>query len=261
MTRKSRVVVFDLDDTLYKEQDYLLSAYREIANRIEGGEGVLPVVGDRFDGVSSLGRVVGERSDGVSGLGRMVGEESDGGSIVERMVGWWHDGENVFARLIDTYHLRVSVDDLLGIYRAHRPEISLDAGTKRLLDRLSRDAVIGIITDGRSITQRHKVEALGLSAYVADDDILISGETGYEKPAEEPFRHVMARYPASVYYYIGDNPAKDFEAPNRLGWTTVCLLDDGRNVHPQSFRLPEPLLPHHRIAELAEIENIIYNGK
>ena len=34
MTQKSRVVVFDLDDTLYKEHDYLLSAYREIADRI-----------------------------------------------------------------------------------------------------------------------------------------------------------------------------------------------------------------------------------
>ena len=35
MTQKSRVVVFDLDDTLYKEQDYLLSAYREMASKIE----------------------------------------------------------------------------------------------------------------------------------------------------------------------------------------------------------------------------------
>ena len=35
MMQKNRVVVFDLDDTLYKEQDYLLSAYREIATSLE----------------------------------------------------------------------------------------------------------------------------------------------------------------------------------------------------------------------------------
>ena len=26
---------------------------------------------------------------------------------------------------------------------------------------------------------------------------------------------------------------KDFIAPNKLGWTTVCLLDNGMNIHKQ----------------------------
>ena len=33
-----RVVVFDLDDTLYKEIDYLRSAYRYIARQLAAGE-------------------------------------------------------------------------------------------------------------------------------------------------------------------------------------------------------------------------------
>ena len=218
MTQKSRVVVFDLDDTLYKEQDYLRSAYREIAAKTESHYGL------------------------------------DG--IYDQMLKWWQEGENVFQRLV-SYCPQFTVNDLLTIYRSHVPAIRLDGQTKSLLDRLHSHAVLGLITDGRSLTQRHKIDALGLSAYIDEKDILISGETGFEKPSDEPFRHFMERYPSRTYYYIGDNPAKDFIAPNRLGWTTVCLLDDGRNIHPQDFSLSQQMLPQHRISQLSEIENII----
>ena len=225
MTQKSRVVVFDLDDTLYKEHDYLLSAYREIADRIESCYGLE--------------------------------------GIFDRMCQWWQDGENVFQCLIaycQPSNIQCSmfnVQCLLDLYRSHVPAIRLDEDTKHLLDRLHPHAVLGLITDGRSLTQRHKIDALGLSVYMDEQDILISGETGFEKPSDEPFRHFMERYPSRTYYYIGDNPAKDFVAPNRLGWTTVCLLDDGRNIHPQDFSLSQQMLPHHRISQLSEIENII----
>ena len=189
-------MVFDLDDTLYKERGYLLSAYREIAAKMES----------RY---------------GLEG-------------IFDRMHKWWQEGENVFQRLIDMYTLDLTIDDLLAIYRSHVPAIRLDEETKCLLDRLHQHAVLGLITDGRSLTQRHKVEALGLTAYMDDADILISEETGFEKPSEEPFRHFMARYPSCTYYYIGDNHTKDFVAPNHLGWTSICLLDDGRNIHKES---------------------------
>lgn len=220
MTQKSRVVVFDLDDTLYKEEDYLLSAYREIAGMVESRYGV--------------------RSD-----------------VYETMLRWRQEGGNVFRQLLDTFRLELTMEDLLTIYRSHEPAIRTDEMTRKLLDRLSQRAVLGIITDGRSVTQRHKVAALDLLAYMDERDVLVSEDIGYEKPSEEPFRLFMARYPGSAYYYIGDNPAKDFVAPNRLGWTTVCLLDDGRNIHKQDFTLPQQMLPQYRISQLAEIENII----
>ena len=223
MTQKSRVVVFDLDDTLYKEQDYLLSAYREIAAQTESRFG--------FEGVFDC------------------------------MYEWWQEGENVFRRLIDTYTLGISMDELLTIYRSHIPAISLDEDTKCLLERLYQRADLGLITDGRRLTQRHKIEALGLSAYMDEKDILVSEETGFEKPSEVPYRHFMERYPSCTYYYIGDNPAKDFIAPNHLGWISICLLDDGRNIHPQDFHHLTEGLTLCEVTHISEIENIIYNVK
>ena len=241
MTPKSNVVVFDLDDTLYKEVDYLKSAYTEIAKCVE--------------------------ADDASDI------------IVEKMLTWWENGDNVFQRLIETYQLYMTVDDLLTKYRTHIPKISLDEDTKEVLQRMKDIVVLGIITDGRSNTQHNKIAALGLDGFMYEEDILVSGdrekdhefhelhEERWEKPSELPFNYFMERYsvnrsvnrkPYTVnYYYVGDNTSKDFVAPNRLGWTTICLLDDGRNIHKQDFSLPQDMLPQHKISKIRDIENII----
>ena len=220
MTQKNSIVVFDLDDTLYKEVDFMKSAYMEIARSLEA--------------------------------------DCAAEDIVDKMMAWWREGENVFQRLIESCHSDLTVDDLLKIYRSHIPTLSLDGETKDMLQWLSERAVVGIITDGRSVTQHNKITALGLDAFMKEEDILVSGDRdNWEKPSELPFKHFMERYPSCTYYYIGDNLAKDFVAPNRLGWTTICLSDDGRNIHHQDFNLPQPMLPQHTISQIRETENLI----
>ena len=226
MTPKNKIVVFDLDDTLYKEEEFLKSAFLEIAHRLP-----VPLSPD-----SCL----------------PTPEE-----VFIRMMAWWKEGENVFQKLITTYRLQTPISCLLTMYRSHTPSLPLNEATRNLLLRLKEKAVLGLITDGRSATQRHKIAALGLDTLMDDADILISGDTGYEKPSPEPYLRIMERHPSSTYYYVGDNPSKDFVAPNRLGWTTICLLDNGQNIHPQDFSLPQPMLPQHTISQITEIENII----
>ena len=238
MTPKNKIVVFDLDDTLYKEVDFMKSAFMEIAQGIE--------------------------ADDTADI------------IAKKMLKWWKDGNNVFQHLIKTYHLNLTIDSLLSKYRSHFPSLLLDEVTKNLLQMLSEKAVLGLITDGRSNTQHNKIAALGLNAFMNQEDILVSGDrdkenglnvlkgnNSWEKPSELPFKYFMSRYsinynPSIVnYYYIGDNPSKDFSAPNHLGWATICLLDDGRNIHHQDFSLPQHMLPQYTISRITEIENII----
>jgi len=216
-------VVFDLDDTLYPELSFLQSAYRAIAAELTSRYG-LP-------------------------------------DLYPQMLAWWQQGENVFERLIATHHLPLTVSDLLSQYRHHEPHISLSAEVQETLTELAETAVLGLITDGRSVTQHNKIKALGLSAWMAPADMLISEETGYEKPSEAPYRHFMTRYPSCTYYYIADNPQKDFVAPNRLGWTTICLLDDGHHIHPQNLHLPPAMLPQHTVSQLADIRSVILSQR
>ena len=100
--------------------------------------------------------------------------------------------------------------------------------------------------------QRNKIEALGLSRWMDAEDIVISEEFGSEKPALSNYAYFMERYPeCHDFTYVGDNLKKDFIAPNALGWLTVCLKDDGRNIHRQEVEdLEEGMRPKRWIERL-----------
>lgn len=93
---------------------------------------------------------------------------------------------------------------------------------------------IGLITDGRSLTQRNKIRALGLERFIPDKNIVISEEIGSEKPEINNYTHFIGMNSGHRYFYIGDNPQKDFITPNELGWTTIGLMDNGQNIHTQT---------------------------
>ncbi|MBC8617554.1 HAD family hydrolase [Parabacteroides faecis] len=212
---KNKIFVFDLDDTLYKEIDFLHSAYREIAQWVEL----------KF----SLN------------------------DIYPFMLRAYENKSDVFSLLIRTYNLPLTKDDLLDMYRLHFPVICLDSDTEDVLNVLNLDYRLGMITDGRSITQRNKYRALELDRFIDDNDLVISEEFGSEKPSEKNFLFFQDKYINTDFFYIGDNLRKDFITPNRLGWTTICLIDDGRNIHRQDFSCPEVYLPQLTINTLEDL--------
>lgn len=195
-----QVVIFDLDDTLYKEIDFLKSAFRDIASW------VYPALKADF---------------------------KDEDAVYHWMIMNYHQGKNVFDELL-RYSMPFDKLELLRIYREHQPALALSKEAVEVLQALKKDGhILGLITDGRSRTQRNKIAALGLDKYMEKELVLISEETGYSKPSLESYRNVMQQYPGVSYVYVGDNPKKDFYAPNQLGWMTICLKNDGRNIHPQ----------------------------
>ena len=164
-------------------------------------------------------------------------------------------GDNAFKSVIYKYNLKFTVDQLLDIYRNHKPNISLDQDTATTLDALkARGIIMCLLTDGRSVTQRNKIEALGLYRWFAQEDILISEEYGHGKPSIECYRYFLDRYPDAQFTVIGDNPTKDFLTPNKFGWTTICFLDDGQNIHDQKLDVEKSYLPKHSINNLSEIK-------
>ena len=219
------IICFDLDDTLYKEIDFLKSAYREIA----------------------IHAAQGDRKLAETAYGEMLQAYEDGG--------------NAFLRLNELLGADTPVGEYLAIYRAHRPNIHLDGKTVETLDALkAAGCTLGLITDGRSVQQHNKIVALRLNRWIAEEDIIISEEVGSEKPSEANYRCVMERHPdAERFIYVGDNPIKDFVAPNRLGWETMCLLDNGENIHPQDFsKIEEQYLPLYKVKSLKEVEKHVF---
>lgn len=215
----NKVVVFDLDDTLYKERDYVFSAFAEIADWIE-------------------------RSYAVK-------------DVFPFMKNARKEQKDVFSALIDYGNLPIPKNDLLNMYRGHRPNIHLDADTRILLEDLSSQYILGLITDGRSISQWNKIYALNLLNWMQKENIIISEEFGSEKPSLDNYVYFQQKYPYAQYVYVGDNTDKDFLAPNILGWETVCLLDNGENIHKQRFNLDAKYLPIHYIDNIRQLSDII----
>lgn len=210
-----KVVCFDLDDTLYKEIDFVESAYREIA------------------------------------------ESEKRPDLLPKMMGWQKNGENVFLQFNKAIGKETIIPHYLTLYRSHYPAISLSAGVEETLNELKhRGITLGLITDGRSISQRNKIKALGLDRWFDNENIIISEETNFEKTEEPNFRHFVKKYRGAEFTYVGDNPKKDFIVPNRLGWKTVMLKDDGRNIHKQEA-VPAENLPQITITGIDELLDFV----
>jgi putative hydrolase of the HAD superfamily len=184
------VVVFDLDDTLYKEIDYQNSGFDAVCNWIKKVYGLSLWL--------DLEKLLQSKTpDVLGGLCKAAGLQP------------------------------AAKESLLWVYRLHQPLIQLSPGVAAFLDELEANWQAAVLTDGRSASQRLKLQALGLGhlpAYISED-------YASEKPAPDRFELLMREMPAVRYVYVGDNLEKDFLAPNKLGWTTVCLRDNGRNIH------------------------------
>lgn len=207
---RKTTIVLDLDDTIFRELDYLKSAYFEIAKTLSPHN---------------------------------VNE------LYLLMMGLYFNSEDVFLFLEKVFF--VDKTELINIYRNHMPNIQTKKGVSSFFGKNLGRVNFALITDGRSITQRNKLKSLKVLDFF--DFIVISEELGSEKPSIKNFKIVEDNFLNSDCMYIADNPNKDFLTPNRLGWDSICLLDDGFNVHPQSFELPSEFLPKNVFSSWYEI--------
>lgn len=207
------VIVFDLDDTIYNELDYLKSAYKTIAQYLE------PKAWDLLY-VSMFSR--------------------------------YRCQLNVFDHLAKLYELDPKT--LIEIYRNHSPiAIKPFDGILEVMKSIkANNGHIGLITDGRVKTQMNKLNSLGLTPYF--DEIVISEAITSEKPALENYKIIEDKFPSKSYYYIADNFKKDFSTPNARAWTTIGLIDNGKNIHHKQFEfLEEDLIPRHLIFSFKDL--------
>jgi putative hydrolase of the HAD superfamily len=207
--------VFDLDDTLFFEIDYLKSAFKSIARNIE------PKLYMK---------------------------------LYNQMLSIYLSGGNTFEKVISQYpNKKLNTDELLCDYRNHFPKIRLREGVLEMLLKIkANNGKIGIITNGRGTTQRNKIESLGLIQII--DEILISEEFGFEKPNEAIYKHFMRINQKYQYYYFGDNLTNDFITAKRFGWFCIGIIDKKhiRKFETSEFSLD--FLPHVFIRKFTEIE-------
>lgn len=218
-------VIFDMDDTLYKECDYRSSGWHAVASCFAASCKTTPEA-----------------------------------LFQEMSVNPAYAFETV-RDMAASNGVDVSVDMQLNVYRAHRPDIALNKCAIELLNTLRHKGIpTGVITDGRPIGQLNKIAALKLSRFMDGNLIMPTALYNTDKHSSTPFKIMMQRLPhVSTFVYVGDNPEKDFIHPNRLGWITIMLADNSNcNIHSQNlYKWPEENRPKHIVNSLADILQII----
>lgn len=183
-------VLFDLDDTIYDQHQWLAGAW---------------------DAVARAAHEVGVDGPALRrALGSVAAEGSARGGIIDRAL----------ARV----GAAVDVAPLVEAFKAHRPP-SLDPypGAIAALRRIRRDVRTGLVTDGDIAVQRSKIDALGLADLF--DVVVLSDEFGRQrrKPDPAPFLSALASLGVDPVraVYVGDHPEKDVVGSQAIGMRAI----------------------------------------
>lgn len=221
------LAVFDLDDTLYSEWEFVRSGLGHIADLTTTSSAI-----SRDEVFDFLWNVTLDRRG------------------------------DTFDRLLDRFpEIRSlwSIGELVRAYRSHPPDIRLYPGVRELLKQLREGNIrLGIITDGPPDAQRGKLSALHLAEIV--EATVITDEFGIDqrKPSTFAFMRFGELFGVDprACIYIGDNPAKDFVAGRALGWETLRLRMKGQIHETEEAASPE-FEPNVEVASITALRSYL----
>lgn len=176
---KTRGVVFDLDDTLYSEKEYIRSGYRAVAEYL-GNENYKDALWRYFEegkpAINELLKDIGRSREKMKTL-----------SVYRQHKPEIHLYNGVAELLKGLHHRGIKV----GIITDGRPE-----GQRNKIKALGLEALVDDI--------------------IITDEL---GGTQFRKPCDIAFRIMQNRWrlPAHEMLYVADNAVKDFQAPRQLG--------------------------------------------
>lgn len=190
-----QVILFDLDDTLYDEMQFVKSGFKAVSLYISKDNNIEQKV--------------------VYQLLLDVLEEHGRGKTFD-----------IVLKKLGLYNKKF-IPKLVEVYRTHKPNLFLYPEISNVLSTLRKQGYkLGIITDGNVEVQRNKVEALKIKNFF--NCMIFTDEYGIEKqkPNPLPYQKAMEKLEASAneIVYIGDNPYKDFITARKLGIFTIRIM-------------------------------------
>ena len=196
--KKWQAIVFDMDDTLFPEQAFVLSGFRAVA---QWAESIFPITFDE-----SFKYLSNSYHSGVRG----------------HTFNDWLSEFGLNAELLPT---------CINVYREHTPRIQPFPEMPAFLTNLRKSGYkIGLVSDGYLSVQQGKFQALNIARHF--DAVIFSDEYGRAnwKPSPIPYCAVLEKLqvlPAQSVY-LGDNPKKDFLGAKRAGMDTIwCRYSGG----------------------------------
>ena len=180
-------VIFDLDDTLYDEKDYVKSGYKAVAEYLGKPEAFDSMWGYFKKGIAPIDAYL-----------KSIGRENDKLICLE-----------VYREHVPDIKLREGVSDLIGELKAKGIKIGIitDGRVSGQEKKLESLGLINMVDD----------------VIITDS---LGGEQ-FRKPNDISFRIMQNRWriPFEQMIYIGDNPLKDIQAPGQLGMINFLVCN------------------------------------
>jgi putative hydrolase of the HAD superfamily len=222
-----KLVLFDLDDTLYQEKQFVMSAFKSISKYLSKKYNI------KYDKIFKI-----LKDDFNKGL-----RKKNFNVLIKKL------------QLIDE-----DVDYLVRIYRNHKPEISLYNDAEYILNKLKKTIKLGLVTDGYIATQQNKISSLKIKNYF-DVIIINSPKDNIDKKNPKIFNKIIKKLKVNPKdtVYVGDNPLKDFIASKKIGIHTVRIKR--KSGEYSKFKVEGSIDADFVISNLNELTNIINNIK
>jgi HAD superfamily hydrolase (TIGR01549 family) len=173
-------VIFDLDDTLYSEKEYVRSGYKAVSDYLGGGY------------EEKLWAYFENKKPALDALLTELGRENEKAEVLK--VYRFHEPTiRLYDGVLEEIKALAAKGKRIGIITDGRPE-----GQRNKLAALGLD------------------ELIGEENIIITDEL---GGVQFRKPCDIAFRILAQRWRLSYdeIVYVGDNKAKDFRAPQQLG--------------------------------------------
>jgi len=184
------ILVFDLDDTLYNEMDFIEGGFKAVSTYLSNTYDLPETFGDMCSIFNKEGR------------------------------------NHVFNKILKKYNI-FSTDKLkkcVSIYRYHKPNIKIYDSAKRCIQRFLTWPKY-IVTDGNKLVQANKIKALNIKHFFKHIYITRNYGIDKEKPSTYCFKKIQSKENVQTkrIVYIGDNSNKDFVNLKKIGIKTIRI--------------------------------------
>jgi len=188
------ILVFDLDDTLYEEESFVISGFQAVSKYLST--------------LKSL-----EQSIEFKKMYKIFKEKGRGKTFNDYL-----KSNGIFSvKLLKT---------IVAVYRTHTPSITMLDEDRKIIETLTYQYAMYLVTDGNRNVQNNKIKALDIEKYFKK--IFITHRYGLHasKPSIYCFQKIIELEKASWHdiIYIGDDPNKDFINLRKAGSITIRII-------------------------------------
>ena len=226
---KYKILLFDADSTLL---DFKQCEYEAVIDCLNYAK--LPVTEE----------VIQKYSEINEGYWKMLDRKEI--TKKELMVARWQS-------LFDYYGFQINAREIAELYPIKLSEKShLMDGAEELCSKLYGSFKMYIVTNGFKIVQQKRFCNCSLAKYF--DDVFISEDIGFDKPAIEYFERIAQRIPdydPECTLIVGDSLTSDIQGGINAGIDTCWFNPEGKPT-------PESMNITYTVKDLCEIAKIVF---